>query len=131
MATDHAPHAAQYKDTEWAAARPGMLGLQTALSVVVAHDGRAGAAGLARRGPGDVASGPAQIGGLPDQGRPIAVGEPANLTLVDPDGVWTVRGAQLASRAANTPFEGMRLPATVVATVLRGRVTARDGKVVA
>ena len=35
VATDHAPHAAQYKDTEWAAARPGMLGLQTALSVVV------------------------------------------------------------------------------------------------
>jgi dihydroorotase len=74
---------------------------------------------------------PAQIGGLADQGRPLAVGEPATFTLVDPDGIWTVRGAALASRSTNTPYEGMRLPATVAATVLRGRVTARDGKVVA
>jgi dihydroorotase len=43
--------------------------------------------------------------------------------------VWTVRGAALASLSTNTPFEGMRLPATVVATVLRGRVTAQEGKV--
>jgi dihydroorotase len=43
--------------------------------------------------------------------------------------MWTVRGTALASRSTNTPFEGMRLPATVVATVLRGRITARDGKV--
>jgi len=72
---------------------------------------------------------PAEIGGLADQGRPIAVGEPATFCLVDPDGVWTVRGAALASRSANTPYEGMRLPATVVATVLRARITAKDGKV--
>jgi dihydroorotase len=48
--------------------------------------------------------------------------------LVDPDGVWTVRGEKLASRASNTPYEGMRLPATVVATILRGRITARNGE---
>jgi dihydroorotase len=129
VATDHAPHASQYKDTEWAAARPGMLGLQTALSVVVracVEPGLLDWRGVARV----MSERPAEIGGLPDQGRPIAVGEPATFVLVDPDGVWTVRGAALASRAANTPFEGMRLPATVAATVLRGRVTARDGKVV-
>jgi dihydroorotase len=128
VATDHAPHAAQYKDTEWAAARPGMLGLQTALSVLVhtmVEPGLLDWRGVARV----LSERPAQIGGLADHGRPIAVGEPANLTLVDPDGVWTVRGAALASRAANTPFEGMRLPATVAATVYRGRITARDGKV--
>jgi len=130
VATDHAPHAAQYKDTEWAAARPGMLGLQTALSVLVhtmVEPGLLDWRGLARV----LSERPAQIGRLADQGRPIAVGEPANLTLVDPDGVWTVRGTTLASRSSNTPFEGMRLPATVSATVLRGRVTARDGKVLA
>src|SRR5918995_1373849 len=60
---------------------------------------------------------PAEIGRLPYQGRPIAVGEPATFTVVDPDDMWTVRGAGLASRATNTPYEGMRLPATVVATV--------------
>jgi dihydroorotase len=128
VATDHAPHAAQYKDTEWAAARPGMLGLQTALSVLVhtmLEPGLLDWRGVARV----LSERPAQIGGLADQGRPIAVGEPANLALVDPDGVWTVRGAGLASRAENTPFEGMRLPATVAATLLRGRLTARAGEV--
>lgn len=126
VATDHAPHAAQYKDTEWAAARPGMLGLQTALSVLVhtmVEPGLLDWRGVARV----LSERPAEIVGLPDQGRPIAVGEPANLVLVDPEEVWTVRGANLASRSANTPYEGMRLPATVVATLLRGRVTARDG----
>jgi len=130
VATDHAPHAAQYKDTEWDAARPGMLGLQTALSVVahtMVEPGLLDWRGVARV----LSERPAEIGGLPDQGRPIAVGEPATFALVDPDGVWTVRGAQLASRAQNTPFEGMRLPATVVATVWAGRVTQKDGKVVA
>ncbi|TQM04068.1 dihydroorotase [Pseudonocardia kunmingensis] len=128
VGTDHAPHAAQYKDTEWAAARPGMLGLETALSVVVhtmVEPGLLDWRGVARV----LSERPAEIAGLPDQGRPIAVGEPATFALVDPDAVWTVRGAALASRASNTPFEGMRLPAAVAATVLRGRVTARSGAV--
>lgn len=130
VATDHAPHAPQDKDCEWAAARPGMLGLQTALSVVALTmvdsgllDWRGVAAVMSER--------PAAIAGLADHGRPIAVGEPATLTLVDPDANWTVRGAELASLAANTPYEGMRLPATVVTTVLRGRVTAHGGEVLA
>ncbi|AFE12652.1 dihydroorotase [Mycobacterium tuberculosis RGTB423] len=72
---------------------------------------------------------PACIARLPDQGRPLEVGEPANLTVVDPDATWTVTGADLASRSANTPFESMSLPATVTATLLRGKVTARDGKI--
>lgn len=126
VATDHAPHAAQYKDTEWAAARPGMLGLQTALSVVVLACVESGL--LDWRGVARVLSErPAAIAGLPDQGRPIAVGEPATFALVDPDAAWTVRGESLASRASNTPYEGMRLPATVTATMLRGRVTTRNG----
>jgi dihydroorotase len=128
VATDHAPHAPQDKDCEWAAARPGMLGLQTALSVVVLAmvrtellDWRGVARVLSER--------PADIGRLPDQGRPIAVGEPANLALVDPDTTWTVRGADLASIAANTPYEGMVLPAVVVTTISRGRVTAHGGRI--
>ncbi|WP_300019521.1 dihydroorotase [Pseudonocardia sp.] len=127
VATDHAPHAVQYKDTEWQAARPGMLGLQTALSVLVhtmVEPGLLDWRGVARV----LSERPAEIGGLPDQGRPIAEGEPATFALVDPDAQWTVRGEALASRASNTPYEGMRLPGAVVATVLRGRITARDGK---
>jgi dihydroorotase len=128
VATDHAPHPAQAKDCEWAAARPGMLGLQTALSVLVhtmVEPGLLDWRGVARV----LSERPAEIAGLPDQGRPLAVGEPATLTLVDPDAQWTVRGAKLASLASNTPYEGMRLPAQVVATVLRGRITARDGDI--
>jgi dihydroorotase len=71
---------------------------------------------------------PARIVGLPDQGRPLEVGEPANLVVVDPDAEWTVEGSTLASRSDNTPFESMTLPATVSLTMLRGTVTARDGK---
>jgi dihydroorotase len=128
VATDHAPHAVEAKDCEWSVARPGMLGLQTALSVVAATMVRTGL--LDWRGVARVTSeAPARIAGLADQGRPLAVGEPANLTLVDPDATWTVRGAELASIADNTPYEGMDLPAPVVHTMLRGRWTVRDGKV--
>jgi dihydroorotase len=128
VATDHAPHAAQDKDCEWSAARPGMLGLQTALSVVVATMVQPGL--LDWRGVARVMSErPARIGGATDQGRPIAVGEPATLILVDPDASWTVRGAQLASLAKNTPYEGMELPCRMVLSMLRGEITTEDGKV--
>ncbi|HEX7658404.1 MAG TPA: dihydroorotase [Pseudonocardiaceae bacterium] len=130
VATDHAPHAPQDKDCEWAAARPGMLGLQTALSVVVLTMVRTGL--LDWRGVARVMSErPAAIAGLPDQGRPLAEGEPANLVLVDPDSSWTVHGDQLASIAHNTPYEGMKLPARVVTTIYRGRRTTVDGRVLA
>ncbi|HZZ50153.1 MAG TPA: dihydroorotase [Pseudonocardia sp.] len=128
VATDHAPHPPQVKDCEWAEAKPGMLGLQTALSVLVhtmVEPGMLDWRGVARV----LSERPAEIASLPNQGRPIAVGEPATLTVVDPEAQWTVRGARLASLASNTPYEGMRLPAQVVATLLRGRITARDGKV--
>src|ERR1700757_2759750 len=127
VATDHAPHAEHEKMCEFANARPGMLGLQTALSVVVARVVQPGLFGWR-----DVArvmsENPARVAGLPDHGRPLEIGEPANLTVVDPDATWTVRGVDLASRSDNTPYEAMSLPAAVTTTVLRGKVTARDGK---
>jgi dihydroorotase len=133
VATDHAPHADQDKCCEFAVARPGMLGLQTALSVVVATmvAPAEGAGTLDWRGVARVMSErPAEIVGLSDQGRPIQVGEPANLTVVDPDASWTVDATALASIGRNSPFDGMELPARVRATLLRGRVTALDGTVV-
>ncbi|MGC4963667.1 dihydroorotase [Gordonia sp. DT101] len=129
VATDHAPHAAQEKACEFAQARPGMLGLQTALPIVVETMVTPGL--LDWRGVARVMSErPAQIVGLSDQGRPIAVGEPGNLTLVDPDTSWIVDGDDLASLSRNTPYEAMTMPATVTTTVLRGVLTARDGEVV-
>jgi dihydroorotase len=127
VATDHAPHAEQEKCCEFSAARPGMLGLQTALSVVVASMVKPGL--LDWRGVARVMSeNPARIVGLDDQGRPLEVGEPANLVIVDPDSEWQVDGRELASRSANTPYAAMALPATVTATLLRGKITARAGR---
>ncbi|HKF32305.1 MAG TPA: dihydroorotase [Jatrophihabitantaceae bacterium] len=128
VATDHAPHAAEDKESEWGAALPGMLGLQTALSVVVETmvlAGRLDWRGVASR----LSEAPARIGSLAEQGRPIAVGEPANLVLVDPAARWTVEPAALASKSRNTPFAGRTLPGRVRATFLRGRATTRDGAV--
>ena len=126
VATDHAPHAVEDKETEWGAAAPGMLGLQTALSVVVETlviPGRLTWRDVAER----MSVAPARIGGLADHGRPIAVGEPANLVLVDPDAGWTVDPSALASKSRNTPFAGRTLTGVVALTLLRGRVTARAG----
>lgn len=128
VATDHAPHAAQEKCCEFANARPGMLGLQTAFSIVVQTMVEPGL--LDWRGVAKVMSErPAEITGLSDHGRPIAVGEPANLALVDPETEWTVESGALASLSENSPFDGLTLPGVVVATVLRGEVTNHGGKV--
>ncbi|MFD1813915.1 dihydroorotase [Rhodococcus gannanensis] len=128
VGTDHAPHAEQDKCCEFSQARPGMLGLETALAIVAQTMVEPGL--LDWRGVAKVMSErPAEIVGLHDQGRPIAVGEPANLTLVDPNREWTVRGPELASISNNTPFEAMTFGAKVTATLLRGRPTVLDGQV--
>jgi len=126
VATDHAPHALEDKETEWGAASPGMTGLETALSIVVqtmVESGRLTWRQVAER----MSETPARIGRLKSHGRPIAVGEPANLVVVDPGARWTVDPARTASRSRNTPFAGHDLPARVRATFLRGRATALDG----
>ena len=127
VATDHAPHAVEDKECEWAYARPGMLGLQTALSIVVDVTLDAlGWNGIADR----MSRVPARIAGLSEHGRDPAPGVPANLTLVDPSARWTVDPSELASRSRNTPYAGMTLPVRVVATFLRGEPTVLDGKAV-
>jgi dihydroorotase len=132
VATDHAPHAVEDKESEWAAARPGMLGLQTALSVAVEAMLGAGDPGTGRldwRGLADRMSvRPAAIGGLSGHGADLVAGAAANLCLLDPDARWTVEPAELASRSRNTPYAGMELPVRVVATFLRGEATVLDGK---
>jgi len=127
VATDHAPHAVQDKECEWAYARPGMLGLETALSIVVdALLDELGWEGIAER----MSRTPARVAGLPGHGHGPAPGRPANLTLVDPAARWTVDAGLLASRSRNTPYAGMELPVRVIATFLRGEPTVLDGKAV-
>ena len=134
VATDHAPHPREDKDCEWAAAAFGMTGLETALAVVVSAmvaPGRMTWADVARV----MSTAPARIGridaGSGAQGRPLAVGEPANVTLVDPAVTWRVDPAQTASGSRNTPFAGTELTGRVRATFLRGRPTVLDGRAVA
>ena len=127
VATDHAPHGIEDKETEWGAARPGMLGLETALSVVAAamvSTGLLDWAGVADR----MSRTPAAIGGLSSHGGRLVAGEPANLMLIDPSAMWMVDPSTSASRSRNNPYAGRELPARVVATFLRGRATVLDGK---
>ncbi|WP_328621967.1 dihydroorotase [Streptomyces sp. NBC_00354] len=126
VATDHAPHPHEDKDCEWAAAAMGMVGLETALSVVqqtMVETGLLDWAGVAER----MSFAPARIGGLDNHGRPVSAGEPANLTLVDTSYRGVVDPAHFASRSRNTPYEGRELPGRVTHTFLRGRATVVDG----
>ena len=126
VSTDHAPHGSEDKCCEFEHARPGMLGLETSLPIIADTFVRTGAADwrwVARV----MREKPAEIVRLPDHGRPIAVGEPANLTIVDPDCHWVAHGEDMASKADNTPYEGMEFHTKVTHTILRGRVTCNDG----
>ncbi len=127
VATDHAPHPHEDKDCEWPAAAFGMLGLETALSVVqeaMVDTGLLDWAGVAER----MSVRPAVIGRLAGHGRPLAEGEPANLVLYDPSASRVVDPTETASLSRNTPYAGRTLPGRVVATILRGRPTVLDGK---
>ncbi|GIE33275.1 dihydroorotase [Actinoplanes italicus] len=125
VATDHAPHAVQDKECEWAHARPGMLGLETALPIVLSIYGPQWEL-IADR----MSRAPARIAGLTGHGGDLTVGSPANLTLVDPSARRVVDPSELASRSRNTPYAGMTLPGRIVATFLRGEATVLDGKAV-
>ena len=127
VATDHAPHALEDKEAEWQSAAFGMLGLESAVSVVaeaMVETGLLDWAGVADR----MAVRPARIGRLAGQGQPISVGAPAHLVLIDPQARRAVDPSTLASKSRNTPYAGRELPVRVVHTFLRGKATVLDGK---
>ncbi len=124
IGTDHAPHTVEDKDHPFDVASPGMVGLEEALAVVMelfVNTGRMDWAAVVDR----MSTAPARIGRLPHQGRPIAVGEPANLVLVDPARRATVDRARSASKSRNNPYHGLDLPDPVELTVWAGAVTHR------
>ena len=129
VATDHAPHARHDKEHTFEAAAFGMLGLETAFSVV--HDlmvtsGRMTMTDLVHR----MSVNPARIAGLDEHGRGLDVGAPANLVLVDPARRVTVDRAASWSLSRNNPWHGMSFTGAVHTTILRGRPTAHDRKVI-
>jgi dihydroorotase len=122
VATDHAPHARHDKEHAFAEAAFGMLGLETALAVVIEtmiNSGLLSWQELARR----MSIMPAHIARLSGQGRPLAVGEPANVVLIDPAARAVVDREGSASLSRNNPWHGRELPDPVVATAWAGRVT--------
>jgi dihydroorotase len=124
VATDHAPHARHDKEHAFAEAAPGMLGLETALGVVLetmVNQDRMSWAEVADR----MSATPARIARLDDQGRPLRLGEPANLVLVDPAARAVVDRNGSASLSRNNPWHGRDLPDPVVATFWAGRQTYR------
>jgi dihydroorotase len=126
VATDHAPHARHDKEHAFVDAAFGMLGLETALSVVsdvMVRGGGLDWPGVARV----MSTNPARIAGLADHGRALEVGAPANLTLVDPTAEVTIDRSASMSLSRNNPWHGRTLRGAVHATVLRGRVTAQKG----
>jgi dihydroorotase len=123
IATDHAPHVSESKELPLDQAPPGMLGLETALGVSIAHLDMPLVDIVAA-----LSWKPAEIAGVADRhGRPIEVGEPANLTMFDPAQEWEVVPGQLASKSRNTPFVGVALTGRVKHTIFQGEVVVLDG----
>jgi dihydroorotase len=126
IATDHAPHAHEDKDCEWAAAAFGMLGLQTAFSIAVLtmiHSGLLDWRALADR----MSVRPARIGRALGHGQDLKVGAPANICVVDPGASWVVEPETFASKSRNSPYSGMTLPGKVVHVLKAGKPTVEDG----
>ena len=120
VATDHAPHPTEDKDCEWHSAAFGMVGLETALSVVVKtmiESKLMSWSDLVNR----MSIKPAKIAGYPQQGQEIAVNQLANLILIDPATSWQVNPKRLHSKSKNTPFGGMELPTTVTDVFYNGK----------
>ena len=127
VATDHAPHSAEYKDCEWQSAAFGMVGLETALSVVIKtmiETKLMTWAELSDR----MSIRPAQIAGYKNQGQKIVEGSAANLVLVDPNSHWKVDRHNLKSKSKNTPFDKMELPGVISEVIYNGNLVVQNGK---
>jgi dihydroorotase len=130
VATDHAPHPAESKECEWQEAAFGMLGLETALSIIaltMVDTNLMDWKGVAQR----FSRTPARIAGYSNQGGELRTGEMANLTVIDPGASWKVDRDLVASRSRNTPFHGMELPGVITETFFKGVPTLRNAQLIA
>ena len=119
VATDHAPHTMESKECEWQEASFGMLGLETALSIVqktMVDTHLMNWAQVADR----LSTAPARIGGYSQHGRNLAIGAPAHLTIINPTASWIVDRDLVASKSRNTPFHGYELRGVVTHTFFNG-----------
>ena len=129
VGTDHAPHPTEDKDCEWQSAAFGMVGLETALSVVVKSMIETKLMSwieLVDR----MSIAPARIAGYTNHGRDIEVGSPANLAIIDTSLNWIVDRNRLASKSKNTPFQAMSLPASVLHTFFNGKLVLKNSELI-
>ena len=124
IATDHAPHPRRDKEMSLDMAPPGMLGLETALGVVLAFGD------LEIKDAVSLLSwNPARIAKIDKaHGRPVAVSEPANICVFDPELLWSVDLQRLASKSINSPYVGRTLRGKVRHTIFKGTPTVIDGQ---
>ena len=127
VATDHAPHPVEDKECEWESAAFGMVGLETAFSIVYSTLVANGAMTWNRLA-SVMSIAPAIIGRYANHGHQLEVGKPAHITVVNPEGYVTINRDDLASKSRNTPFHGMNFQGTVVATIFNGRLTHKVGE---
>jgi len=122
IATDHAPHSILEKEVEFGAAANGIVGLETSLPLTLAlvHAGVISANRLVEL----MSSAPAGILGVP--GGRLSVGDPADITVIDPEKDFTFSAEQCCSKSRNTPFDGWQMRGKAVLTLLAGRIRYSD-----
>jgi dihydroorotase len=124
VATDHAPHATHEKDVEYESAPCGILGLETAFSVVsqMVRDDEISPLELMRR----MSTDPARIFDIPGGG--LAKGDPADIVLLDLEREWHYDPAEGYSKSRNSPWAGQDLKGVVVATFVDGELVYETGR---
>lgn len=126
IATDHAPHAVEEKESEFDRAPHGTIGLETALAVALTELVEPGLLTLSRA-LAALSSAPARLIGAREHGGPIEAGLPANLVVFDPQEPWTA-DPPFVSKSRNSAFAGRALRGRVRHTVLHGELTVSEGK---
>lgn len=128
VATDHAPHTIEDKNVEFNAAATGMVGLETALGLVLTKLVETKALTL-KQAIEKMTSAPSKVLNLSGKGA-LKVGADADVIIVDPKAEWTVDASKFASKSRNTPFNGWKLKGKVLYTIVSGRIVVKDGKLV-
>ncbi|HEX4355702.1 MAG TPA: dihydroorotase [Polyangiales bacterium] len=118
IATDHAPHSSLEKDCEFAAASPGMIGLEPAVPVLLdlVREGLLTPLRLCET----LSTQPARVAKLP--GGSLREGDAADIALIDPERAWTINAATLCSRSSNTPFLDRAVRGRAVLTIVAGQI---------
>ena len=128
VATDHAPHPNEAKECEWQEAAFGILGLETAISIIqktMVDTGLISWEQVAER----MSYAPARIGRYENQGQPLLQGSIANIAVINPTKMWTVDRDLVLSKSSNTPYHGHELPGLVMHTFFKGKHVFNNGAV--